>query len=74
LLTKAQGCACVNARDLSRMSMPSEKKLAVLQHYLSNLLRNNDLIVLVDKKNLEQLSLEPSLSAVYSSYRNNSDL
>jgi len=56
------------------MSMPSEKKLAVLQHYLSNLLRNNDLIVLVDKKNLEQLSLEPSLSAVYSSYRNNSDL
>ena len=50
LLTKVQSCACVNAWDLSRMSMPSQKKLAKLQHYLSNILLNNDLIVLVDNK------------------------
>jgi hypothetical protein len=50
LLTKVLGCACVNARDLSRMSMPSQKKLAKLQNYLSNILLNNDPIVLVDNK------------------------
>jgi hypothetical protein len=50
LLTKVQGCACANARDLSHMPMPSQKKLATLQHYLSYLLRSNDLIVLVDNK------------------------
>jgi len=47
LLTKVQGCACVNARDLPRMSMPSQKKL---QHYQSNSLRSNDQVVLVDNK------------------------
>lgn len=34
------------------MSMLSQNKLATLQHVLSSLLLNNDLIVLVDNKKL----------------------
>jgi len=50
LLMKVQGCACVNAKDLPRMSMPSQKRLATLQYCQSNSLRNNEQIILVENK------------------------
>jgi hypothetical protein len=75
LLTKVQGCACVNARDLSRIHPCRHRRN--FQHY--SIISQIYYAIMTwsywsTTKNLEKLSLEPSLSAIYSSCHNNPDL